>query len=62
MIAQHHTNPKPSKSLIYTDTYTGKKVNLSSRIHNDIARSEKKGEKRNNYQGRDDRATSEQGV
>ena len=38
----------------------GKKINLSARIQNDITRSEKKGEKRPNYYGRDDRATSEQ--
>lgn len=38
----------------------GTKVNLSVRIQNDITRSEKKGEKRPNYYGRDDRATSEQ--
>ena len=36
------------------------KVNLSVRVQNDIVRSEKKGEKRPNYYGRDDRATSEQ--
>jgi hypothetical protein len=36
----------------------GKKLNLSSRTQNDIARSEKKGEKRHNFYGRDDRATS----
>jgi hypothetical protein len=32
----------------------------SSNVENDIIRSEKKVEKRSNYQGRDDRATSEQ--
>lgn len=37
-----------------------KKINLSARVANDITRSEKKGEKRANYYGRDDRATSEQ--
>lgn len=37
-----------------------KKINLSTRVQNDIERSEKKGERRNNYQGKDDRATSEQ--
>lgn len=36
------------------------KINLSSRAQNDIRSSEKKGEKRANYYGRDDRATSEQ--
>ena len=36
------------------------KINLSSRVANDITRSEKKGEKQPNYRGRDDRATSEQ--
>ena len=36
------------------------KINLSSRVANDVVRSEKKAEKRNNYQSRDDRATSEQ--
>ncbi len=38
----------------------GQRVNLSARVQNDIVRSEKKGEKRPNYYGRDDRATSEQ--
>lgn len=37
-----------------------KKINLSARVQNDITRSEKKGEKRMSYQGKDDRATSEQ--
>ena len=37
-----------------------KKMNFSSRVENDITRSEKKSEKRVNYYGRDDRATSEQ--
>jgi hypothetical protein len=37
-----------------------KNANFSSRIQNDIIRSEKKSEKRPNYYGRDDRATSEQ--
>jgi RIO kinase 1 len=36
------------------------KINLSTRVENDIRSSEKKGEKRANYYGRDDRATSEQ--
>ena len=38
----------------------GKKVNLSTRVENDILRSEKKGDKRNNFQDRADRATQEQ--
>lgn len=38
----------------------GGKLNLSCRAQNDITRSEKKSEKRPNYYGRDDRATSEQ--
>ena len=38
----------------------GKKVNLSSRIHNDVTRAEKKGEKQNKFQDRGDRATTEQ--
>jgi len=38
----------------------GKKINLSNKVQNEVARSEKKGEKRPNYYGRDDRATSEQ--
>ena len=38
----------------------GKNVNFSTRVQNDITRSEKKSEKRPNYYGRDDRATSEQ--
>lgn len=37
-----------------------KKINLSARVANEVTRSEKKGEKRNSYQGKDDRATSEQ--
>lgn len=36
------------------------KLNLSTKVQNDITRSEKKGEKRASYYGRDDRATSEQ--
>jgi RIO kinase 1 len=36
------------------------KINLSNRAQNEIRSSEKKGEKRANYYGRDDRATSEQ--
>lgn len=36
------------------------KINLTTRVSNDIRSSEKKGEKRANYYGRDDRATSEQ--
>lgn len=36
------------------------KINLSARIQNDITTSEKKGERRVNNQGRDDRATTEQ--
>jgi RIO kinase 1 len=38
----------------------GKRINLSVRVQNDITRSEKKGEKRINNCGKDDRATSEQ--
>lgn len=38
----------------------GRKLNLSARVQNEITSSEKKGEKRANHQGRDDRATSEQ--
>ena len=41
-------------------TDLGKKINLSTRVQNDITRSEKKGEKRLNDCGKDDRATSEQ--
>lgn len=37
-----------------------RKINLSTRIQNDITRSEKKGEKRVTNQDRNDRATSEQ--
>jgi RIO kinase 1 len=37
-----------------------KKMNLSVKVTNEIIQSEKKGEKRLNYYGRDDRATSEQ--
>lgn len=37
-----------------------KKINLSVRVQNDLVRSEKKGEKRINIKGREDRATSEQ--
>jgi hypothetical protein len=37
-----------------------RKINLSARVQNDITRSEKKSERRTNYQGKDDRATSEQ--
>jgi hypothetical protein len=45
-------------SMVGTDF--GKKINLSTRVENDITRSEKKGEKRVNDCGKDDRATSEQ--
>jgi RIO kinase 1 len=38
----------------------GKNTNFSARVQNDINRSIKKSEKRPNYYGRDDRATSEQ--
>lgn len=38
----------------------GKRINLSSRIENDITKSEKKSEKKIAFQGKDDRATSEQ--
>ena len=41
-------------------TDLGKKINLSTRVQNDITRSEKKGQKRLNDCGKDDRATSEQ--
>jgi hypothetical protein len=37
-----------------------RKINLTVKTQNDITRSEKKSEKRNSYQGKDDRATSEQ--
>lgn len=37
-----------------------RRINLSVRVQNDIARSEKKGERRVNYKGREDRATTEQ--
>jgi RIO kinase 1 len=37
-----------------------KKMNLTAKVTNEIIQSEKKGEKRLNYYGRDDRATSEQ--
>ena len=49
-----------STSSSINHTILNKKMNISTRIENDIIRSEKKSEKRVNYQGRDDRATSEQ--
>eukprot|EP00600_Ochromonadales_sp_CCMP1393_P011723 CAMPEP_0175011502 /NCGR_PEP_ID=MMETSP0005-20121125/8726_1 /TAXON_ID=420556 /ORGANISM="Ochromonas sp., Strain CCMP1393" /LENGTH=689 /DNA_ID=CAMNT_0016267509 /DNA_START=37 /DNA_END=2106 /DNA_ORIENTATION=- len=49
-----------SKANLSTNAEFGKKINLNSRVQNDITRSEKKSEKRPNYYGRDDRATSEQ--
>lgn len=36
------------------------KINLTARVQNDIARSERKGDKKSSHYGRDDRATSEQ--
>lgn len=49
-----------SKSNVSGSLDFGKKIDLSTRVQNDIVRSEKKSEKRPNYYGRDDRATSEQ--
>lgn len=49
-----------SKVNLCSELDFGKKINLSNRVQNDIARSEKKGEKRSSNYGRDDRATSEQ--
>lgn len=49
-----------SKVNLCSELDFGKKINLSNRVENDIARSEKKGEKRSSNYGRDDRATSEQ--
>jgi hypothetical protein len=37
-----------------------RRINLTAKVQNDITRSEKKGEKRATYHGKDDRATSEQ--
>lgn len=50
----------PSKGSLMNGANFGKKLNLSVRVQNDIARSERKGEKRINNCGKDDRATSEQ--
>lgn len=44
----------------YTIPQLEKRMNLTSKVNNEIIQSEKKGEKRLNYYGRDDRATSEQ--
>lgn len=49
----HQTNLSSTADL-------GNKINLSTKIRNDITKSEKKGEKRVNMTGKDDRATSEQ--
>ena len=49
-----------TKSNLSSGADLGKRINLSTRVENDITRSEKKGEKRSNNYGRDDRATSEQ--
>src|SRR5438045_2448627 len=49
-----------SKSNLSSGADLGRRINLSTRVENDITRSEKKGEKRLNHKGRDDRATSEQ--
>jgi RIO kinase 1 len=38
----------------------GRKINLSTKVQNEIVRSEKKSNRAPNYQGRDDRATTEQ--
>ena len=47
-------------SMVGTDF--GKKINLSTRVENDITRSEKKGEKRVNDCGKDDRKTNERTI
>lgn len=52
-----YTNSK-SAALLGNDF--DRRINLSLKIQNDITRSEKKTEKRAHYQGRDDRATTEQ--
>jgi RIO kinase 1 len=49
-----------SKSISLFGLDLDRKINLSTKVQNDITRSEKKSEKRPNYYGRDDRATSEQ--
>jgi hypothetical protein len=54
----YFSGSKSAMLLQHTDM--DKKMNLSVRVQNDITRSEKKGERRANYHGRDDRATSEQ--
>lgn len=48
-----------AKGSVANSTF-GTRINISTRVHNDIVRSEKKGERRLNYTGKDDRATSEQ--
>lgn len=52
------SNSKAS-ALLHGGDYD-RKINLSTRIQNDITRSEKKGEKRSTNQDKNDRATSEQ--
>lgn len=49
-----------ARSLTSKNADFGKNANFSARVQNDITRSEKKSEKRISFQGRDDRATSEQ--
>jgi RIO kinase 1 len=53
-------NGSSSSTGRYTIPQLEKKMNLTSKVNNEIIQSEKKGEKRANYYGRDDRATSEQ--
>jgi len=54
-----HFSSSKSSMLLHS-TQLDQKLNLTVRVQNDITRSEKKGERRANYHGRDDRATSEQ--
>ena len=49
-----------SGALGGNNTNISKKINLSNRVSNEINKSEKSANKRVNYYGRDDRATSEQ--
>lgn len=54
------TSASKSSAINTNNAAFGKNANFSTRVQNDITRSEKKSEKRPNYYGRDDRATSEQ--
>jgi hypothetical protein len=60
LLREDYNSYSTSKSSYASGAEFGKKVNFSNKVENEIVRSERKSEKRDNYYGRDDRATSEQ--